>query len=86
MDRNGSEEDLSTVPNDSSRSQTTPNESNRSQTTPNESNRFQTTPNESNRFQTIPTDPSDSYFLTNCFVCRAVAKPDQVICFFNYLS
>ena len=26
----------------------------------------------------IPTDPSDTYFLTHCFVCQAVAKPDQV--------
>ncbi len=26
----------------------------------------------------IPTDPSDKYFLTHCFVCTAVAKPDQV--------
>ena len=26
----------------------------------------------------IPTDPSDKYFLTHCFVCQAVAKPEQV--------
>ena len=86
MNLNESEKDLSTVPNDFSRFQTTSNDSSRSQTTPNDSARSQTTPNESNRFQTIRTDPSDSYFLTNCFVCRAVAKPDQVICFSNYLS
>jgi hypothetical protein len=55
-------------------------------TVPKDSNRLQTTPNDSARSQTNPNDPSDSYFMTNCFVCRAVAKPDQVICFFNYLS
>ena len=37
----------------------------------------------------LPTDPNDSFYLTNCFACKAVAKPDQeyirnyggVVCF-----
>ena len=37
----------------------------------------------------LPTDPNDSFYLTNCFACKAIAKPDQeyirnyggVVCF-----
>ena len=33
----------------------------------------------------LPADPSDRYYLTHCFVCRTMSKPEQVSSFFTLL-